>query len=110
MKWVNRMAVVVRPKEPYYAWARSLEADATIDGMRSRDLAEVYLVDQRDGENPEKVLQRCWQEIFEQQLYGWRRVDTCWPQRRTLAMFHAWFEAEVIELVNDLSNDVLDAD
>ena len=36
MKWVNRMAVVVRRKEPDIAWARSLEPDPPIDYLKGR--------------------------------------------------------------------------
>jgi hypothetical protein len=108
MKWVNRMAVVVRRKEPYFAWARSLEADPPIDYLKGR--ANVYLVDQEEGADRDRVLGRCWQEIFVEQLNGWWRAEKDWPKRRTLAMFHEWFEAQVMESVIDLSIEWLDAD
>ncbi len=40
MKTVNRTAIVVAPKEPYYAWARGLEADSPIDEQTVDDLSQ----------------------------------------------------------------------
>ena len=42
---INRVAIVVEPKEPYLAWARSLDGeDPTIEHMSREDLTSVYLI------------------------------------------------------------------
>lgn len=79
---INRTAIVVEPKEPYFAWARTLDDDeSSIDAMSRENLTSVYLVE--EDEEPEKVLQRHWDWIFEEKLYSWHRDQQAWPRKRT---------------------------
>jgi hypothetical protein len=110
MKLVNRMAIVVRPKEPYCAWARSLDAEAPTGCMAVGAFCNVYLVDEGDIQHPEKVLRRHYADIFVEMLASWYRDESTWPARRTLTLFQEWFEAEVVEMVFDLSQRPLELD
>jgi hypothetical protein len=84
MKTVKRTATVVAPKEPYYAWAPSLEPDAPIDRMQVGDLSQVYLVDGAEhGEELERLWRRYYASIFESQLYQWWRDEKVWSKQRT---------------------------
>src|SRR5579862_5197989 len=103
MNLINRMAIVVRPKEPYCAWARSLADTSPIDELAPRDLCSVYLVDEKHVEDPQKVVRRHYGEVFVEMLESWYTLEEAWPARRTWKMFQEWFEAEVIEMVFDLS-------
>ena len=73
VRWVNRMAILVRPKEPYLAGARSLEppGQSPIDIRAPWHLGRVSLVDQRDGYEPDEELRRHYQGIFTAELSGW---------------------------------------
>ena len=109
LKHINRLAIVVRPKEPFYAWTRSLEGNSAI-GLKGRQLpSKVYLVDQVSLGSPERALRRHYQSIFAVQLHSWHLVEANWPARRTWQVFQQWFEAEVIDPVLDLGNHRLHA-
>jgi hypothetical protein len=76
MRTVNRTAIMVAPKEPYYAWAPALEPDSPIDEQMVDELSQVYLVDEPgDGEDFENLLRRHYVSIFERQLYQWVRSE-----------------------------------
>ena len=62
LKHINRLAIVVRPKEPFYAWTRSLEGNSAI-GPKGRQLpSKVYLVRkvQHSSRPRLKNATRCW--------------------------------------------------
>jgi len=98
---INRVAVVVEPNEPYYAWARQLdEGEPSIDDMVPEDLCSVYLIEW--AEAPEPVLRHRFDYIFEEKLNAWHRVPADWPQRRTYKMFRQWFHVRLVDQVLDL--------
>jgi hypothetical protein len=106
MKDVDRVALMVRAKEPYWAWARSLDAKAPAHERAVRDDHEtVYLAEVIDDEALETVVEEHYEEIFTQELNSWYRREREWPSPRTLAMFRDWFEVRVVDLVIDLSDD-----
>jgi hypothetical protein len=78
---INRVAVVVEPKEPYLAWARSLDGDdPTIDTMSREHLTSVYLIE--EDADPEEPLRRHWDWIFAENLHSWHRDPSLWPEPR----------------------------
>jgi len=102
MNALNRMALIIRPKQPYVDWANSFD-----DGGPKFDLnyhrPNVYLIDEVvDPSNLQKVVGRYWREIFEEELQAWMRYSEDWPQRRTLTVFMQWLDVEVAEIVTDL--------
>ncbi len=110
MEFVNRTALVVRPKQPYIDWANSFD-----DGGPKYDpdlhQAKVFLIDEAaDTRDIKKVVRRLWPAIFEEELNSWMRDPDVWPQRRTLKVFVEWFEVEVCELVFDLGKKPIDYD
>lgn len=102
MDSINRAAIVVRPKEPFFEWASSLEGGLP---ESTEAWCSVYLADAAEDDDPNQVLRRHFATIFEEQLESWhRRVDD-WPSPRTFALFEQWFEAEVVDLVFDLAEE-----
>jgi len=103
---INRIAAVVEPKEPFFAWARALDGDdPSIDSLSSEDLTSVYLIDQDD--NGERSLRRNWDWIFEEKLNSWHCDQQAWPRKRTFKVFREWFEVRLVDLVFDLSDEPL---
>jgi hypothetical protein len=100
---INRIAVVVEPKEPYRVWARDLDGnDPTIDGMSREHLTSVYLIEEDpDSEEP---LRRHWDWIFAENLHSWCRDSSSWPQGRTYTLFKEWFDVRVVDMVFDLDD------
>jgi hypothetical protein len=104
MNSINRAAIVVRPKGPFYAWAESLEGGRPAEMPSADELSSVYLADADEGDAPEDVVRRNYAAIIEEQLDGWHRNPDDWPTKRTYAMFEQWFEARVVDLVFDLGD------
>jgi hypothetical protein len=104
---INRAAVVVRPKAPFFEWARSLEGGLP-EG--TEPWTSVYLVEAGDNEEPSRVLRRCFASIFEEQLEAWHRNPDDWLKPRSMAMFREWFDAEVVDLVFDLGRGAIEHD
>jgi hypothetical protein len=97
---LERLAIVVRPREPYFAWARSLEADSPIDNMTAAELSTVYLVPEGELANDEEILRRHHGYLFAAKLHAWMTKESTWPAPRTWEMFREWFDAEVINEVH----------
>ncbi len=103
--------MVVVPKEPYLAWARSLEGCSPIDEMSNEDLTSVYLVSADvDDLDRDAIVQQHWSAIFDEQLHSWSMDRRTWPRVRNLTMFLDWFDVRVVELVYDLGDGIVDHD
>jgi hypothetical protein len=102
---VNRMAIVVKPGQPFLDWLH--QVDPPSKELNLEDLWEepsVYLVPECDNE---KEIRKCLKEIcgqiFEEQLDSWITEPSAWPKRRDLEAFDDWFEWSFHSLVFDLS-------
>ncbi len=105
---INRGAIIIRPKQPYIDWADRLDDSDILpstDGERT-----IYLVPEyEDDLEAMDVLTRCYDILFEAELFGWCTDETTWPKNRTLAMFRDWFLVEFHSVVEDLcSYEVVD--
>lgn len=107
MHSINRAAIVVRPKPPFFDWARSLEGGLP---ESTEAWASVYLVPADENDQPDKIVRRCFGQIFEEQLEAWHRVEEDWPTPRTFSLFQQWFDAEVVDLVFDFSEEQIEHD
>ena len=104
---LNRTALIVRPAEPYIAWARSLEEDSEVLPEPTGEQT-VYLVPSFEGDDDHRLLLNLvFAEVFERALHGWHTDEAAWPQKRTLKMFRSWFHIEIHTVVEDLCVDPL---
>jgi len=112
MRAVNRSAVVVVPKQPFLDWLHRV--DPTSRALTLTDLASdpsIYLLPECDFESDlEKRLKKACQEIFEDQLDGWYRVEELWPEIRDFAIFRQWFEYQLHSVLFDLVEEPLAAE
>ena len=105
---VNRNALILRYKDPAVRWIN--EADPSPDGqdITLTDVNEertVYLIDDRIGEDPRSLarwLRKNYDDLFERELNDWYTDPKLWPQDRSLALFHAWFDVELHTVLVDL--------
>ena len=104
MSEINRSLVIVKPKQPFLDWTRTLD-----DEVQDLSLAElrqdsaVYLIPELWQDSDEKeLLESHYDLLFEEQLAAWWSDEADWPERRNLKMFLDWFEVEFHSLVFDL--------
>ena len=100
---VNRSAVTLCVKQPFYEWLRSLPnpVDLTIEEVNREP--QVYLLpDYAYESDKEGLLAECCDALFEEQLEAWWTVETDWPEGRDLTLFRKWFDVEFHSVVLDL--------
>lgn len=72
MKKVNRSVIVVRAKEPFLQWLNSLPNPGkfTLDEV-NQDSTTFLLPEYENDSEMEKLLERYYPFIFEEELDGW---------------------------------------
>jgi hypothetical protein len=108
MPTLNRTAIILRPKQPFIDWINENDPDGR--PVTLEELADdnaVYLVSEDRDDNVERAMRGYWEEIFEEELFGWYTDEALWPKRLTYAMFQEWFDVEVHSVVCELGADDL---
>jgi hypothetical protein len=119
MGTIYRTPLLVKRKQPFVEWLRSLDDADTFDEAKAATLmgeTDVFLVHVPEQEPTlEELIAEYWQDVFEEQLWAWMTDELTWPPDRTREMFDAWFDVhlgiEVVDLVPDepLTDDDVDA-
>lgn len=100
---LNRSAVVVRPKQPFVDWLRSVEElDLPLITLDELDKTLYLVPDYEDPADAEKFLKKVCDEIFCRELEGWYTDESVWPKDRSLKVFKQWFEVEHFDVVEDV--------
>ena len=94
MRAVNRSALTVMPAQPFLDWlhrADPTSAELTLEDLRREPT--VYLLPESDTEEQaQRRIKKHCKEIFEEQLDGWFRASSTWPEKRDFTTFCCWFE------------------
>ena len=109
MDMINRSALLVKPGQPFLDWLRRVDptsAELTLEDLRREPT--IYLLPEweTEGEAHQHLAEVC-SEIFEEQLNGWYRVPTAWPENRELNEFLRWFDCSFHSMVADLCDEQL---
>jgi len=100
---IDRNAIIVRPKKPFYDWLSSVfPADKPTS---STDENNIYLI--REMDNNEAILKwlrKNYEKIFLNELNDWYTDEEGWPENRTYKMFAEWFDIEICSMVLDLED------
>jgi len=108
---LNRSAVVVRPKQPFLDWLKSVDDSGLPEVTPDQLEKTLYLVpDCSDPADAEKVLKRVCEEIFCRELEAWYTDEEAWPRGLSLGKFREWFDIEWIELVEDVGRGAIEND
>jgi len=108
---LNRSAVVVRPKQPFVAWLKSVEELHLPDVTLAKLGSTLYLVpDWDDPAEAEQVLREVYDDIFCRELEAWYTDEDTWPKRRTFKLFKQWFDVEHFDLVQDVGHGPIEND
>lgn len=112
MSLINRGLLIVKPKQPFLDWLKSLPNDIEAEEANQEELDEspeiddytAYLVPEfEDDEETRQVLEEFYSFIFQQELESWDQEESNWPKNRDLVTFHEWFEVEFHSMVFDLA-------
>lgn len=104
---INRAAVILIYKKPVVDWVN--EADPSDDNPgitleSSNEDNTVYLIRDEDADTPESLSQWIklnYKVLFENELENWYLDEDLWPKKRTLKMFHEWFEVKCYSSIED---------
>lgn len=106
---INRSAIVIQPQQPFLDWLH--RADTTSEELVLESLRiepTIYLLPETTSkDDADRLLQRCFDEIFTEQLNAWCRDTDTWPSKRTFKMFRQWFEWSYHSMIYDLSDEEL---
>ena len=109
--FLNRDLLVVRPKEPYIEWARTVYDDEPITDEEARDWVDAFLLPECDTQEEalDWIAENC-DVIFELMLADWVVEPEAWPEDRGWEVFQRWFTFERIETTWDLVDAPLSSD
>lgn len=101
---VNRGAVILRCKAPMVNWINETDpvedaSEVTIEEVNKE--RTVYLVSDHDAENIDRWIKLNFKALFESELEGWYLEESMWPKKRTLKVFHEWFDVECHSVIED---------
>lgn len=107
---INRTALIVRAKEPFLQWLKSLpdppEHEMTLDSVNLESL--VYLVPEiADDGDEDRVIELAYKTIFENELGGWWTDPNDWPEIKNREQFNEWFEVALHSCIEDLVGEPL---
>jgi len=98
---IDRNAILVRPKKPYYDWTQQVFID--IDGATEMEEHNIYLVREMDNnEDVKKWIKKNFDKLFVNELNDWDTDESDWPAPRTYKMFCEWFDIEIHSMILDL--------
>jgi len=114
---LNRAAIILKYKEPAVQWINDADPchdDPQISWDDVNCERTVYLISDHDADD-NKILARWiklnYEALFEAELEGWYTDETLWPQKRTLKLFHQWFEVECHTVIEDtVGTPIVDED
>ncbi len=100
---MRRMLVHVTPRQPFVQWVRKKGTPQELaESLGKESIA--YLIPGFDWETvqAEQFVAHFWHHFFAQALEGCDMDQAGWPKKRTIEMFHEWFEVRYSEMVLDL--------
>ena len=110
MDMINRSALVVKPTQRFLDWLHRVDptsAHLTLQDLRREPT--IYLLPEWETEEEAlKYLAEGSNEIFEEQLNGWYRVPSVWPDNRELNALLRWFDCSFHSMVFDVSDERLE--
>lgn len=108
---LNRSVVIVRVKEPFMQWVKSLPDSADVSrDIINQDNTAYLLPDLEHGFEEEELTAQFYNLIFEEQLNSWWTEKKEWPKKRDLETFKKWFDVEFHSAVLDLVDAPLQDD
>lgn len=105
LREVDKSIAIIKPKQPFIDWANQLpDADGAITLDNFKDDNTAILIKPYDTDKMAKMrIDDIWEELFENELYGWCTNEDCWPKERGKKLFWKWFDVEFHSVVYDVT-------
>ncbi|WP_018342523.1 hypothetical protein [Cytophaga aurantiaca] len=98
---INRNAILVRPKKPFFDWVNNVFKDD--EPISELEECNIYLIREMDSNDAiQKWLKKNFDNIFINELNDWYTEEDVWPSNRTFKMFSEWFDVELHSMILDL--------
>jgi hypothetical protein len=107
---INRNAVIIKPKQPFLLWAKSLPGEVvsiSLDDLR-KDCIVILIPEVTNDEEATAFIEDMYKEIFEMELGSWYGDETMWPKNRSLEMFRDWFDIEIHSEIFDALDEEIE--
>ena len=106
---LNRSAVVVRYREAFRDWLRSIGVEE--EEFEDHGDKSVYLIGEcQYPEDQEEVLRESSSAIFYEEVSAWHLDPEQHPDFNDFALFKSWFETEYFDTVSDALDEPLKKD
>lgn len=100
---INRNAIVVKPKKPFFDWVNSIEKNTI--AVDKKYEYNIYLVKEQDSnEDTLSWLKKNFHVIFNNELNDWTINQSKWPDKRTYPVFKEWFDVEISSMILDMED------
>jgi hypothetical protein len=97
---LNRSAVVIRYREAFRDWLRSIGVEE--EEFEDHADSSVYLVGECEyAEDQADVLQESAAAIFYEEVSAWHLGSEHYPDFNDFDLFKAWFDTEFFDVVSD---------
>ncbi|PRX54664.1 hypothetical protein CLV81_3066 [Flagellimonas meridianipacifica] len=101
---INRSALLVVPKQPFYDWSNALTPDLTPVSIENISDYNTYLLeDELFLDNPKKELNKYWKTIFISELFGQWTNEEDYPDL-SWELFTHWFDFYKSSIISDLTD------
>ena len=108
---INRMAVVIRPKEAFFDWANETDGAGDFnDDDFQEDCTTLLIPVFEYNEEARSYIHEHYEEIFEHELAAITTDTDEWPEDLSLEMFLDWFKIEVHSIVIDMCDEPITDD
>lgn len=110
MRMVNRNAIMVKPKQPYWEWANSLDDQPLLPETMSSEHPVYLLPECHNDAQFQLWLKKNYLTIFENELIAMWQNEDDWPAVRDYKTFRTWFDIEYGSEVFDLGKQSLEVE
>jgi hypothetical protein len=99
-KYLKRSAIIITPNQPFFDLLLTHDSAMVID--EDVKAGKIYLLPDYDNtQEIEKWLNKHFDELFEEELFGWYIDETMWPPNRNFTIFRAWFSYSLYPFIMD---------
>ncbi|MGE5682546.1 MAG: hypothetical protein ACM34K_16895 [Bacillota bacterium] len=104
---IDRHLVIIKPKQPFLDWLKSLaeeNSSLVIEDIRHDNTA--FMIPSNELiEQDQKYIKSIFPDLFEMELEEWSLDTDLWPGDRTYELFQEWFDTEIHTIVIDTLED-----